>query len=127
MVLQIPAAPLAHHTLSKMEDKRMITLIVSKQTIAETVPVGTIEFNDNHQGILKLIRTDELGKQLELAWQEIGKLKELPLTETRIIERDGEKIRAYGKRMVAQTNKDFPWAIYDYLEKKYRFVVDVKD
>ena len=104
----------------------MIILQVSEQTAAGVVPVGNIKLPNAQHGTLQLLRTDAAGRRLELAWQEITKQKQLLMAETRPIERQGENMRAYGERVVSPSDEDFPWAVYDYLERKYGFIVEVK-
>jgi len=105
----------------------MISLQVSEQTTTGPVVAGTIEFHQNGLGSLRLSNTGAAGDRLEMAWQEITKLEDIPMTGTRTINRDGEEIRAYGEYTVAPGDETFPYAVYDYLERKYGFFVEVMD
>jgi hypothetical protein len=107
-------------------EKHMIILNVSQKTVAGSILVGRIEFSETGRPVLQVINREQPGQKLRQAWQEILSKKTLSTVESRTVERNGEQIRQHGERMVSPGDKDYPWAVYDLLEREHGFDVEVE-
>jgi len=100
-------------------------LMVYDQDASGPVFAGRIYFENGAATRLEPGADPSAAKRFSEAWQAVRSLAELPLamTKTKII--DGEEVQAYGHKMIRHGDENFPWAVHDYLEKKFRFRVEI--
>jgi hypothetical protein len=101
------------------------TLIVSKKNGA-TERVGTLTFENGGEPALNVETTGPDGEALRKAWDETSAIDPLPMEETRPGETNGKTVTTFGTTLVPRDNEDYKWAVYDYLERKYGYQVDVQ-
>ena len=107
------------------ETKSVTTLIVSKKNGA-IERVGTLTFQNGGKPVLNVEAKGPDGEAFRKAWEETSTIDPLPMEETRPGESNGKSVMTFGTTLVPRDNEDYKWAVYDYLEKKYGFQVDVE-
>ena len=108
------------------ETKSVTTLIISKKNGA-TERIGTLTFQNGDQPTLEVEANTADGEGLRKAWDEIAAMETVPMSDTRTDDRDGKPVMTFGKKLVPPGKEDYKWAIYDYLERRYGYQVDVKE
>jgi hypothetical protein len=106
------------------EKSNVTTLIISKLDKSAETRVGKLTFADNSEPKLTVEGNSPDAEALRNAWQEMSQQKQLPMTTSSTSEVNGKKITEFGERLVPKGDKMYPKAVWNVLEKKYRFLVD---
>lgn len=107
------------------KETRLIELKVAERNGDQLRPVGVIVFSPDMPNRLNLIGNDDFTRRLEGVWQDITGRPTLSMASSRDVVRDGRSTRVYGTKAVAPGDPNYPWAIYDVLERQYGYRVEI--
>lgn len=103
-----------------------ITLKISKIENGQEWRIGTLAFDESHNGTLTIQQEGADAEVLRQAWAEISKMESLPFEFSERVEVNGEKVTKHKAVITRKGEPRYTDAVWGQLESKYKFLVDQK-